>query len=166
MPFRYREGVVLGGGRASQPARWAIAGALSATQVGLRGLAHASPRLRRPVASAMARVGPASGFGPAGNRLEGWRWAIWVHARTTAGNELDVHLEADGHPGYLATARLLGEAGMLLAEDGATPDRGGALTPAAALGTACIERFERAHLRFSIGGLSAAADAAGTRSGR
>ena len=120
MPFRYREGVVLGGGAASLPLRWAIAGALSATQVGLRGLAHASLALRRPVAGAMARVGPSSGFGPAADRLEGWRWSMWVHARTTAGNELDVHLEADGHPGYLATARLLGEAGMLLAEDGAT----------------------------------------------
>ncbi len=166
MPFRYREGVVLGGGAASLPLRWAVAGALSATQVGLRGLAHASLALRRPVAGALARVGPSSGFGPAADRLEGWRWAMSVHARTTAGNELDVQLEADGHPGYLATARLLGEAGMLLAEDGATPDQFGALTPAAALGTACIGRFERAHLRFSLGPLSAPADAAGTLAGR
>lgn len=40
---------------------------------------------------------------------------------------------------------------MLLAEDGATPERAGCLTPAAALGTACIERFERARLRFTVG---------------
>jgi short subunit dehydrogenase-like uncharacterized protein len=47
---------------------------------------------------------------------------------------------------------MLGEAGMLLAEDGATPQRAGCLTPAAALGGACVERFERARARFSIDG--------------
>ena len=151
-PFRYREGMALGGGAASLPARWAIAGAMSATQVGLRGLARARPALRRPVANALGRIGPSSGFGPAADRLEGWRWTMRAHARTSGGRELDVHLQADGHPGYLATARLLGEAGMLLAEDGATPARAGCLTPAGALGTACIERFARAGLRFSIAG--------------
>jgi short subunit dehydrogenase-like uncharacterized protein len=101
--------------------------------------------------SSTPRVGPASGYGPAADRLEGWRWTMSAHARTTGGQELDVRLQADGHPGYLATARLLGEAGMLLAEDGATPARAGCLTPATALGTACIERFERAQVRFSVG---------------
>lgn len=148
-PFRYREGMALGGGAASLPARWAVAGALSVTQVGLRGLARARPAVRRPVASAMARIGPASGFGPAADRLEGWRWKMSVRARTPGGHELDLRLDADGHPGYLATARLLGEAGMLLAEDGATPERSGCLTPAVALGTACIGRFERAGMRVS-----------------
>jgi len=150
-PFRYREGVVVGGGVVSLPARWAFAGALSATQMGFRGIARARPAVRRPVASLLERFGPGSGFGPAADRLEGWRWTMVAHAHTTGRRELQAHLEADGHPGYLATARLLGEAGMLLAEDGATPERAGCLTPAAALGTACIERFERARLRFTVG---------------
>lgn len=72
-----------------------------------------------------------------------------VHARTKGGKALSVALEAEGHPGYLATARLLGEAGMLLAEEGVTPQMAGCLTPAAALGTASVPRFERARLRFS-----------------
>lgn len=148
-PFRYREGMALGGGAASLPARWAVAGALSVTQIGLRGVARARPAVRKPVASALARLGPASGFGPAADRLEGWRWSMSVHASTASGRALDVRLEADGHPGYLATARMLGEAGMLLAEDGATPKLAGCLTPAAALGTACVGRFERAGVRFS-----------------
>ncbi|MGA2319446.1 MAG: saccharopine dehydrogenase NADP-binding domain-containing protein [Solirubrobacteraceae bacterium] len=147
-PFRYREGMALGGGAASLPARWAVAGALSATQVGLRGFARARPALRRPVAGLLARFGPSSGFGPAAERMEGWRWRMSVHARTTGGGRLEVQLEAEGHPGYLTTARLLGEAGMLLAEDGATPERAGCLTPAAALGSASIERFEQAGVRF------------------
>jgi short subunit dehydrogenase-like uncharacterized protein len=149
-PFRYREGMALGGGVGSLAVRWAIAGAMSGIQVGLRGLARARPTVRRPIAGAMARIGPASGFGPAADRLEGWRWTMSLHARTTGDRELEVHLDADGHPGYLATARLLGEAGMLLAEDGATPQRAGCLTPAVALGTACIGRFERAGMRVSI----------------
>jgi short subunit dehydrogenase-like uncharacterized protein len=150
-PLRYREGVVLAGGAVSLPLRWALAGAISATQIGSRGIARAKPAVRRPVASVLGRIGPASGYGPAADRLEGWRWTMSVHARTTGGRELDVNLEADGHVAYLATARLLGEAGMLLAEDGATPQRAGCLTPAAALGTACIDRFERARVRFSVG---------------
>jgi short subunit dehydrogenase-like uncharacterized protein len=148
-PFAYREGMAIGGGPASAPARWAVAGALSATQVALRGLARARPVVRRPLAGALARIGPSSGFGPAADRLEGWRWTMVVHARTRGGKALSVALEAEGHPGYLATARLLGEAGMLLAEEGVTPQMAGCLTPAAALGTASVPRFERARLRFS-----------------
>jgi short subunit dehydrogenase-like uncharacterized protein len=100
------------------------------------------------VAGTLARVGPKSGFGPSGERMELWSWSMRARGRTAAGTELGALLEADGHPGYLATARLLGEAGVLLAEDGTTPARGGCLTPASALGTACVERFERARLRF------------------
>ena len=48
-----------------------------------------------------------------------------VDARTTGGHELPVEVEADGHPGYLATARMLGEAGLMLATDGETPERAG-----------------------------------------
>jgi short subunit dehydrogenase-like uncharacterized protein len=61
-----------------------------------------------------------------------------------------VEVDADGHPGYLATARMLGEAGLLLAEAGLTPDRAGCLTPATALGTESLDRFHRARVRFSV----------------
>ena len=73
-----------------------------------------------------------------------------ARARTLDDREIEVRVDADGHPGYLATARMLGEAGMLLAEDGATPERAGCLTPAIALGTSSRERFERAGVRFSV----------------
>ena len=71
-------------------------------------------------------------------------------ARTTGGEEVRVEVDGEGHPGYLATARMLGEAGLMLAEPGLTPDRAGCLTPATALGTGSLERFERARLRFSV----------------
>ena len=73
-----------------------------------------------------------------------------VEGRTGGGHMVRVDVDADGHPGYLATARMLGEAGLLLAEPGATPDGSGCLTPAIALGTGSVDRFERARLRFSV----------------
>jgi short subunit dehydrogenase-like uncharacterized protein len=73
-----------------------------------------------------------------------------VTGETTGGHRVRVDVDADGHPGYLATARMLGEAGLMLAEPGLTPDRSGCLTPATALGTESLDRFERARIRFSV----------------
>ena len=73
-----------------------------------------------------------------------------VDARTTGGQAVRVEVDADGHPGYLATARMMGEVGLLLAEPGATPERAGCITPATALGTGSAERFARARVRFSV----------------
>jgi short subunit dehydrogenase-like uncharacterized protein len=149
-PFRYREGITLAGGAATLPLRYAMAGALSATQAAAAAAARARPSVRRRVGGALSTILPKSGFGPAANRLEAWKWRMSIDAQTTGGHEVRVDIDADGHPGYLATARMLGEAGLLLAEPGATPDRAGCLTPATALGTASLERFERARVRFSL----------------
>lgn len=148
-PFRYREAIVLDGGPVTEPARWGIAGLMAASQLGARALARSRPSVRGRVAGAMARLGPSSGFGPTGRRMEEWRWRMTARGLTAAGNANTITLDADGHPGYLATARLLGEAGILLSEDGATPERYGCLTPAAALGTGCLDRFAKARLRFA-----------------
>ena len=93
---------------------------------------------------------PSSGFGPTGARLDDWSWQLAVDARTAGGHYLRVDLDADGHPGYQSTARMLGEAGLLLSEEGATPERGGCLTPAVALGTGSLDRFRLAGMRFSV----------------
>ncbi|HMD57586.1 MAG TPA: saccharopine dehydrogenase NADP-binding domain-containing protein [Solirubrobacteraceae bacterium] len=150
MPFRYREGMVLGGPPATLPLRWGLAGAMSATQAGLRSFASAAPSTRRRLTSALSRIVPGSGYGPKGERLQAWRWQLRVFARTLGGRELEVSIDADGHPGYLATARMLGELGILLAEDGATPDVAGCVTPAIALGSASAPRFAHAGVRFSV----------------
>ena len=149
-PFRYREGVALAGGAATLPLRYAAAGMLSGTQAAVRAAARARPSVRRHVGNALSRILPGSGFGPKGDRLEGWKWRMSVEGRTAGGQAVRVDVDADGHPGYLATARMLGEAGLLLAEPGATPERAGCLTPATALGTGSAERFERAQVRFHV----------------
>lgn len=149
-PFRYREGMVIPGGAATLPLRYAAAGVFGATQAGLRALSKARPSIRAQAAMAMRRALPASGFGPAGERLEDWTWQLAVEARTSGGHHVHVSLDADGHPGYLTTSRMFGETGLLLAEEGATPATFGCLTPAAALGTAQLDRFERAGMRFAV----------------
>jgi short subunit dehydrogenase-like uncharacterized protein len=149
-PFRYREGLALRGASPTLPLRYAAAGVLSGTQAAVAAAARARPSVRRRVGRALGRILPGSGFGPAADRLEAWKWQMSVDARTTGGHAVRVDVDADGHPGYLATARMLGEAGLLLAQEGATPERSGCLTPATALGTGCVDRFARARLRFTV----------------
>jgi short subunit dehydrogenase-like uncharacterized protein len=149
-PFRYREGLAMRGPAATLPLRYAGAAVLSGTQAAVAAAARARPSVRRRVGSVLRKVLPGSGFGPSGERLEQWSWKLSVSGRTTGGRDVHVDVDADGHPGYLATARMLGEAGLMLAADGVTPDRAGCLTPATALGTESLARFERAGLRFSV----------------
>jgi short subunit dehydrogenase-like uncharacterized protein len=149
-PFRYREGIALRGGSATLALRYAGAGMIAGTQAAVGTLARSRPEMRQRVGRALTKVLPSSGFGPKGAQLEGWGWEMTVEARTAGGHEVRVEIEADGHPGYLSTARMLGEAGLLMSEPGATPDRAGCLTPATALGTGSAERFERARMRFSV----------------
>jgi len=149
-PFRYREGVALDGGIVTLPARLAVAGALAATQAGMRRTLLAGPETKRRVSSVLGRVLPGSGFGPSPDRLEDWSWSMRVEAATGGEHRVAVDVEARGHPGYLTTAHMLGEAGLILSEKSPTPDRVGCLTPAAALGTGSIPRFERAGLKIVI----------------
>jgi len=149
-PLRYREGVAIPGGAATLPLRYAAAAALAGMQAGFRGVSRARPSVRDRAADLMRRVLPSSGFGPSGDRLEQWSWQLSVDAGTAGGHHVRVDLDADGHPGYLTTAKLLGEVGLLLGEDGATPARAGCLTPATALGSGCLDRFERAGARFAV----------------
>jgi short subunit dehydrogenase-like uncharacterized protein len=149
-PLRYREGIALAGGPATLPLRFGVAGALACTQAVMARVAGAGATTRRRAARAMGAVFPSSGFGPAEERLALFSWRLSVDGRSTGGNPVRVELDADGHPGYLTTATMLGEAGLLLAEPGRTPERAGCLTPAIALGTGTVDRFEPAGMRFTV----------------
>jgi short subunit dehydrogenase-like uncharacterized protein len=149
-PFRYREGVAIPGGTATIPLRYLAGAGLGGTQAAIRGLLRARPSVRRQVSGAMRRYLPSSGFGPTGERMADWSWRMAVNAKTVGGHHVRVDLDGDGQPGYLATAKMLGEAGMLLAENGATPERSGFLTPAAALGAGQLDRFRHAGVRIEV----------------
>lgn len=148
-PFVYREGLAIAGPPVTLPFRFAAAGMVSGMQAGISAMTHASPSVRRNASKVLSRVLPSSGAGPQADRLEPWRWRMTTQATTSGGNEVTIDVDAEGHPGYLTTARLLGEAGLMLADEGATPNLGGHLTPAAALGSAHIDRFDHARLHFS-----------------
>lgn len=149
--YRYREGMaMLETSAVTFVPNAAMAAALSGLQAGMRGFSRRSPRARARVGAVLRRMLPGAGFGPATDRLHSWRWTLRVDARTAAGDTVRVDLDADGHPGYLATARVLGEVGLLLSEDGATPERAGCLTPSVALGVERLDRFAEAGLRFDV----------------
>jgi short subunit dehydrogenase-like uncharacterized protein len=149
-PFRYREGFAIQGSPLTVPLRLGAAGALSATQGLIRLATRARPEIRGKIASGLKRALPDSGFGPAADRLEPWRWRLDAEGRTRSGQAVSVSVDAEGHPGYLTTATMLGEAGLMMAEPGVTPERAGCLTPALALGTDSLDRFERAKLHFAV----------------
>jgi short subunit dehydrogenase-like uncharacterized protein len=135
-PFTYREGLAIEGSMASLPLRYVVAGGLSSVQGLISMLARAHrPDVGQTVSRFLTQALPGSGYGPARERLEPWRWQMAIRARTSTGQEMRCEINADGHPGYLTTPRILGEAGLLLSETGSTPDRYGCLTPSAALGT-------------------------------
>lgn len=146
-PLRYREGVRMPG---PAPLAWAGAGAVAGSQLAIASVGAAPAGLRKRLSDGMSAMLPSSGFGPAPDRLDAWEWSMTVTGRTASGREAIVEIDGAGHPGYLATAKMLGEAGLLLAEPGATPDRAGCVTPATALGTEQVERFQNARLGFTV----------------
>ena len=147
-PIPYREALAAESLVPTWPLQAILAGSAAALNGGLSLLTRAPASIRRAGTGAMKLFSPSGG--PRADRLEGWRWSIDTVVTGTAGAAVAVRLEADGHPGYLATSRMTAEAGLILADPGArTPEAAGVLTPSAALGTAELERFAAAGLRFS-----------------
>lgn len=148
--FRYREGMSLGDGLLTLPLQLALAAPIGAATAGATWLARLAPQPLRDVAAAtMEKLGPDAGAGPRADRLEGWRWRLDVVVECDDSATERIVVDADGHPGYLATSRMLAEAAFLLADDTADlPERAGHLTPALALGTAELQRFTRAGVRI------------------
>lgn len=149
-PFRYQEGTVLPSTGALRAPSLALAGILGGLQALQRRSVHSTSAARRRYARVMGALMPAAGFGPRPDRLEGWTWSIIIHASTTGGNTVEGRVSGSGHVGYLATARMIGEAGLLLSEDGATPSAAGCLPPSLALGTMNLDRLAPAGLTFQI----------------
>ncbi|MFC5381174.1 saccharopine dehydrogenase family protein [Aquipuribacter nitratireducens] len=138
--FRYEEAIAV-------PGR--VVGAPVAAAVAAGTLAGAAAFAVPPVRRLLDRVLPEAGTGPDEASLhEGW-FAARLHARTTSGRVVEAVLRSPGDPGYVSTARMLGEAALALVHDrDRLPDRAGVLTPATAFGDVLLRRLRAAGVTF------------------
>ena len=141
-----RYGELMGCGRGVRGA--AAAGGVTAGLVGaLAGMSAAMTTA--PTRALLDRVLPAPGSGPsAAARAAGW-FRSELHAVASGGRRFRAVVAGPGDPGYAATAVMLGESALCLAED-ALPDRAGSLTPATAMGTALVERLRKAGHTYDV----------------
>lgn len=142
--FAYDEGMLMGGG----PAGALKAGGLTA---GLGGFMAASAV--RPVRDLLTgRVLPAPGEGPTPEEQRNGRFDIRFRGRTDDGRKLGARVTGDRDPGYGSTAKMLGEAAVLLSDASRRREgSGGFHTPATAMGDDLIAALQaHAGLTFEI----------------
>ena len=121
-----------------------------------RGLASTATWQNRllgfgPTRKLIARFAlPQPGEGPSLHERESGCYELWFSGQSDAGQSLRTVVKGDRDPGYGSTCKLIAESALCLIRELdhlATP--GGVWTPAAAMGTALIQRLnERAGLTF------------------
>ena len=140
--FRYRETMATGSGITGLAKATAVVGGLGAMTGAL-----AVP----PVRSALGRFIPSAGEGPSEDARAKGFFKTEIHARTPAGERYVCRIEAQGDPGYAATAVMFGEAALCLVLDrDALPARHGVLTPATALDGPLVERLRAAGQTYEV----------------
>ena len=95
---------------------------------------------------------PKSGEGPSQAAQEQGFYDLRFWGVTASGETMEVNVVGDRDPGYGSTAKMLGQAGLCLAEDFAAADQpGGFWTPASIFGNILIDRLEQsAGLKFEV----------------
>jgi short subunit dehydrogenase-like uncharacterized protein len=139
--FRYREAMGFRGPTA--PAK--AAGVLA-------GLAAFMGAMSLPATRALVdRVLPEPGEGPSQKTRDNGFFRIEIGTTTASGARFVAQVEGKGDPGYAATAVMLGESALSLAQDGERlPPRAGVLTPASAIGMPLVERLRERRFRFDV----------------
>ena len=144
--FRYQEYLRVGAG----PIAAAAAASLSAG-MGLSRIAMGWA----PVRGLAARMVPAPGEGPSPQRMDGGSFRCDLVARSVNGKVVSGRVADQGDPGNRATTKMVCEAALALALDGARlPGRkglGGGLTPASGLGGVLVERLRAAGMVLQTG---------------
>ena len=95
---------------------------------------------------------PKPGQGPSPRAQAAGHFSFRIHAQTAGGKRLTAVVTGDRDPGYGSTSKQFAEAGLCLLQDiSRSKVSGGFWTPAAALGSALIERLTKhAGLTFDI----------------
>lgn len=133
--FSYREVVGFGTG----PVAPVLAAGMTA---GLGALTAAMTFT--PARALLDRVLPDPGEGPSETARQRGHFRFDLHAATTTGARYSAVIAAQGDPGFAATAVMLAESALALADGGDLPDRAGVLTPATGIDGPLTERL-RAH---------------------
>ena len=138
--FRYDE-------RMSVPASPGGAVAALAVSAGLAAL----PLLAAwPTARALLRKRVPAGTGPSPEAQARGKFALRLFGETSTGVAVRAEVRCDdADPGYLGTARMLGETARCLARDQLTSP-GGVTTPAAAMGAILRARLDAVGIRFTV----------------
>jgi short subunit dehydrogenase-like uncharacterized protein len=147
--FRYDEVMSFPPG----PKGFATASAITAILVGFFAAA-AIPMTRKLLAQ---RVLPKPGEGPTKEERESGSFKFRFVGETSEGSDgsasrrLQAMISCNLDPGYGATAIMLGESALCLAEDGDTlPKCAGVLTPAVAMGSCLVTRLRRAGMTLEV----------------
>ncbi len=140
--FRYREVMDFGSGAAGRAKALGVGGGVAALTGGLA---------LRPTRFVLDRLLPDPGEGPKEKMVREGFFNIEIHANTPAGEHWLCHVEAQGDPGYGATAVMLGESALCLGLDGdQLPVRAGVLTPATAMGNSLADRLREAGQTYEV----------------
>ncbi|MDQ3742079.1 MAG: saccharopine dehydrogenase NADP-binding domain-containing protein [Actinomycetota bacterium] len=140
--FRYREATATGAG---------VAGRLKATGMSAGLGALVGGMTFPPTRKLLGVVLPDPGEGPSEEARRKGFFKIDVHTRTASGKRYVCHVEAQGDPGYAATAVMLGESALALAlDEDQLPQRAGVLTPSTGIGVRLAERLRAAGHTYDV----------------
>jgi short subunit dehydrogenase-like uncharacterized protein len=139
--FRYDEAIATGPG----PKGWLRASAVSAGTA-----AMIASMLVPSLQKLSARWLPKPGEGPTREQREKG-YFVYELVGTRGTDKLRARVSADRDPGYGATSKMLGQSALCLALDAdRLPVQGGSWTPAAAMGSALIDRLNKVGVRFEL----------------
>jgi short subunit dehydrogenase-like uncharacterized protein len=137
--FRYDEAIATGKG---------FKGLVAASGISLGTAAMFVTLGLRPLRALSQRMLPKPGEGPTQEQREKG-FFVYELVGTRRPDKIRVRVSADCDPGYAATAKMLGQAALCLAQDAERlPVQGGSWTPASAMGSALIERLNGVGVRF------------------
>lgn len=141
--FCYNEAQLTGYGLVGRASAYALTGALGAFTTAV------SVKTTRDLLTRF--VLPSPGQGPnAAKRANGF-FELRLHGQTSTGRALHTRVTGNRDPGYGATSRMFGEAGLCLARDLATDTPGGFWTPVSLMAEPLHQRLEtNAGIEFTV----------------
>ena len=132
--FRYDEAMLTGRGMKGRLRGFAMAAGLGGFMVGA---------VVRPTRWVLERfVVPKPGEGPSPQEQENGFYDLRFYGETDDGQTLRARVTGDRDPGYGSTAKMLGQAGLCLAQDIGQDRPGGFWTPAALLDGDLLQRLK------------------------